>query len=85
MTSTTSPAPAATVIVAIAPSADLPGRLDVIAGETRVGSVKDGGHIVANAERVLRANGYLRSTGYDLDADRRLVATAYSIALPGKA
>lgn len=79
MTSTTSPAPAATVIVAIAPSTDLAGRLDIIAGDTRVGSVKDGGHIVTNADRVLRANGYLRSTSYDLDADRRLVATAYSL------
>lgn len=74
-----------TVTVAIAPSTDLPGRLDIIAGETRIGSVKDGGQIVRNAEVVLKANGYLRSTGYDLDADRRLVATAYSLTLPGKA
>lgn len=82
MTTTTSPE---IVTVAIAPSTDIPGRLDVIAGDTRIGTVMDGGQIVRNAERVLKANGYLRSTGYDLDADRRLVATAYSLPLPGKA
>ena len=52
------------------------GRVAVRFEGELLGTVKDGGHIVRNAERVIKAAGVIRTTGYNLDEDRNLVATA---------
>jgi len=52
------------------------GRVAVTANGRQLGTVKDGGQIIRNAERILRAAGIVRTAGYDLDADRNLVAPA---------
>jgi hypothetical protein len=52
------------------------GRVAVTAAGRNLGTVKDGGQIVRNAERILRAAGIVRTGGYDLDAERNMVAPA---------
>lgn len=52
------------------------GRIAVRFEGELLGTVKDGGHIIRNAERVLKAAGVIRTTAYTLDDDRNLVATA---------
>jgi hypothetical protein len=49
------------------------GRVSVSANGVILGTVKDGGHIVRNAEKILKANGILRATGYSLQ-DGNLIA-----------
>lgn len=60
--------------------APLDGRVGVTAGDELLGTVKDGGQIVRNAEKLLRAAKVFRTTGYDLNADRALVAAAVRVA-----
>lgn len=68
-----SPAPTATIT--LAQSMD---RVAVIVNGDVIGSVKDGGHIVRNADRMLTLNGFRRLSGYSLNADRQLTATGYA-------
>lgn len=65
---------AATRTVVLAPA---DGRVAVILDGQVLGSVKDGGNIVRNADRVLSDHGARRMSGYSLNADRHLTATAY--------
>lgn len=67
----------AAITVTLSPEA---GRIAVRFEGELLGTVKDGGHIIRNAERVLKAAGIIRTTGYDLDADRNLTATAIRLA-----
>lgn len=41
-----------------------------------IGRVKDGGHIIRNVDALAKREGLHRSSGYALNADRNLVATA---------
>ena len=56
------------------------GRVTVSAGGRQLGTVKDGGQIVKNAERILRAAGIVRTEGYAVDADRNMTAPAVILA-----
>lgn len=47
---------------------------------TYLGRVKDGGHIVRNVDKLAKGYGLHRSSGYALDAERRLVATAVDLS-----
>lgn len=52
------------------------GRVAVTANGRQLGTVKNSGRIIANAERILRAAGIVRTDGYGTDADRNMVAPA---------
>lgn len=73
-------ATADTVTVTLAPSAHVAGRLEVLVDAELAGTVKDGGHIIRNADRVLRLARVYRSAGYDLDAAGNLTARAIRLA-----
>jgi len=50
-------------------------RIAVIVNGQTLGTVKDGGQIVKNADRILKAAKVLRATGYSLGEDGVLVAS----------
>lgn len=72
---TTTATPITTIVIhAAKPGHD---QLEVThADGSYIGRVKDGGHIVRNVDALARREGLHRSSGYALDAERRLVATA---------
>ena len=69
-----------TVAVTLAPSTLVAGRIEVLIDGELAGTVKDGGHIIRNADAVLRAARVYRSAGYDLDAAGNLAAAAVRLA-----
>ena len=66
---------AAVTRIALAKSND---RVSVTANGVILGTVKNGGDFVRNAEKILKANGVLRATGYRLQ-DGDLVADGVQV------
>lgn len=52
------------------------GRVAVTVDGNVLGTVKDGGHIVRNVDRVLRNHDILRTSAYSVNAAGELTATA---------
>lgn len=68
----------ARVTVTLAPHAS--GRLGVRIDDELVGTIKDGGRIIRNADALLREAHVYRSAGYVLNEDNELVASALRLA-----
>ena len=58
--------------------AKVDGRVRVTANGVTLGTVKNGGNFVQNAEKILKAHGVLRATGYRLQ-DGDLVADGVQV------